>query len=644
MSLPSKRNANVSVRGPNHFNEQVKGTRVLNDLAPGLYTVAAKSIHLETESLAPTVSQSPVAVEAGTVASVTVDYGNVVPDTTKVIDAPAVTQVSGPPGGDQAVRFGATSQPDIAVGDVLMIGVGPQTPNGFLGRVTSITRRAGEVVAATTPASLFDAITSGSFSIDAPLPPIGDQTAPASLSKAITKRSLSAAALRQPISVKRRCGAFDLDISASFALTSDWHFDLKWGSRGLDHGRLVFSGAESASMSTRISGGAICAVTVGHLLTDIPLRPITILIGPYPIVVGANLNLEASAEANTTLGLESSLSQHATFAFGINYRGGQVTAVNEFNHEWGRDSFANLDDALAGSLTAGIGPTLEVLFFQAIKGPIVSTRTPELSLRAAPFGCPRWTLSGAFRAGMSFTNFPGLFNFAPRVLFETSPFILKQHDAHMYLTPSSGRTGTLVTVIGCAFASGELVDIRLGERTVATAVARTDGIFSAGFAIPDDAGPGPLVVTAKRVENTSPTATLTVLPVLPPILIAPQDAAIIPQNNPSSGCPLNPTRGRGIKLDFEWAADPQDTEPPAHYDLVVEHPGFNPVFSGRVDATHFQLVQCGTFVADANISGWQWRVRQVDGHGRLSAWSTRSFSFAPCRLADSTPCHVAPPG
>ncbi len=130
---------------------------------------------------------------------------------------------------------------------------------------------------------------------------------------------------------------------------------------------------------------------------------------------------------------------------------------------------------------------------------------------------------------------------------------------------------------------------------------------------------------------------------LPPNLTAPAEGAVIQQNNPASGCPLDPTRGQGFTADLEWAADPAGI-PPAHYELVVQHPGFNPLESVTVDDTRFQLVQCGGFIADANLSGWEWRVRSVDAAGNTSAWSTRSFSFGPCRLANGTPCHVAPPG
>src|SRR5262245_28023055 len=65
VGLTGKPDAKIDVLGPDGFKTKVKRTELLENLKPGQYTVTAKAIQLETSSLAPTVSQSPIAVEAG---------------------------------------------------------------------------------------------------------------------------------------------------------------------------------------------------------------------------------------------------------------------------------------------------------------------------------------------------------------------------------------------------------------------------------------------------------------------------------------------------------------------------------------------------------------------------------------------------
>jgi hypothetical protein len=144
-----------------------------------------------------------------------------------------------------------------------------------------------------------------------------------------------------------------------------------------------------------------------------------------------------------------------------------------------------------------------------------------------------------------------------------------------------------------------------------------------------------LVASSNAVQCQAPTPPY----LLRPNLIAPPDEAIIPQNNAASGCPASPTSGYGYMINFAWALDPNGIAP-ARYEIVVQRAGSSlPLLSTTVDATHFLLVQCGAFVADTNLSGWQWWVRSLDAAGNASLWATRNFSFAPCRLADNTQCH-----
>ena len=50
-----------------------------------------------------------------------------------------------------------------------------------------------------------------------------------------------------------------------------------------------------------------------------------------------------------------------------------------------------------------------------------------------------------------------------------------------------------------------------------------------------------------------------------------------------------------------------------------------------------------TFVADPNLTGWEWRVRAQYSGSSFGNWTTPApFRFHACRLQDGTPCRVPP--
>jgi hypothetical protein len=66
-----------------------------------------------------------------------------------------------------------------------------------------------------------------------------------------------------------------------------------------------------------------------------------------------------------------------------------------------------------------------------------------------------------------------------------------------------------------------------------------------------------------------------------------------------------------------------------------------PLIDTEIATTGYTYTACGSFVSDANLNNWQWRVRAYDAKAQFTDWSGwASFQFAPCRLSDGTPCHV----
>jgi hypothetical protein len=72
--LPSGVEADVGVFGPDDFNQAITASTALSELVPGDYEVVAVDVTHEDDIYSATVSESPVTVEAGGTATVSVSY------------------------------------------------------------------------------------------------------------------------------------------------------------------------------------------------------------------------------------------------------------------------------------------------------------------------------------------------------------------------------------------------------------------------------------------------------------------------------------------------------------------------------------------------------------------------------------------
>ncbi|QKZ17620.1 LppP/LprE family lipoprotein [Streptomyces chartreusis] len=108
-----------------------------------------------------------VTVSADGTASTTVDYNTVIPHTTKPVNAADIRSVDGE---RVTLTPGSTAAQKLAVGDVLVVGVGPHTPEGLLRKVTAVHTSSSGVTAVAKPAALRQAVPQGHISmVDVPV-------------------------------------------------------------------------------------------------------------------------------------------------------------------------------------------------------------------------------------------------------------------------------------------------------------------------------------------------------------------------------------------------------------------------------------------------------------------------------------------
>ena len=136
-----------------------------------------------------------------------------------------------------------------------------------------------------------------------------------------------------------------------------------------------------------------------------------------------------------------------------------------------------------------------------------------------------------------------------------------------------------------------------------------------------------------RDPASTPVASNQVAPPGQPVLLAPAMDAVIPQNDPASGCPFNASRGSGSRLSFDWT-DVTAEGGLAEYQIVVHGPRSPnlPIVDARVLPSEYVRLDCGGYVADPNLEGWVWKVRAFDRAGQAGEWTERRFHFGPCRV------------
>ena len=135
-----------------------------------------------------------------------------------------------------------------------------------------------------------------------------------------------------------------------------------------------------------------------------------------------------------------------------------------------------------------------------------------------------------------------------------------------------------------------------------------------------------------------------------PVPLEPINSAVIQQNRTDIGCALLPSpneaRGHGFQIVFQWRPASSSPTVITGYNVYAKHQAAStPTVNTLVSGSSYIYTSCNAFVADGNLTGWQWRVQPVYSGSVLGAWSPwADFQFAPCLLTGGAACYAPPPG
>jgi hypothetical protein len=290
---------------------------------------------------------------------------------TQVLDPSVVSSVPAPGRSGKLVYAGGN---DVQVGQIVAIGAGAATPDGFLGRVTKVVDVSGATVVSTVPATLLQAVPSGSLDAtartvsasEARVSPFAHASANVTCSGSLT------AQITQSMS-----------FSAGIALKGSWTL---FG--GLQNASLTADASAKASLKAVAAAAGACKLKKTSVLS-FPGPSVETFVGPVPVVMTSKitvyLDADASVKASTTTSASAGFSASAGIGWGKS-RG--FYPIRTFNSRFGFNPPLLSANA---TVDANLTPTIDVLLYGAV-GPQLALRS-GLAFNADISKNPWWTLT-----------------------------------------------------------------------------------------------------------------------------------------------------------------------------------------------------------------------------------------------------------
>jgi probable HAF family extracellular repeat protein len=497
--LPTGALANVTVTDPNGQQTTVTSSQIINAI-PGTYTLTAGPVVVGISTYIAAAITQTATVTSDNTTTATVDYGNIVPMTTKVLDSATWT---GPSVSSDGLTLTMSASGPMAQsltpGDVIVV---PPTsadgvaPKGMLRKVVSVSSNDSEIVATTQMGTLADAFERVSLQIQAqlaantiravhPAPGVTFRKG-ASFRRVVNGRKLQATSasfsdpcggnslgifdITQPIQIDAVPG---LTLSGSLEVCSGLNFTVNFGRPGIlwfhPQGNSLRATASIGAYSDLILQGDFLSGSFDQQITLATLEFGAIPIPGLPVWVTPEVSVFVGAKGNLTSGVSTEVSASGTFTGGVSYASGtwaRVPLTPSFQFAYQPPA---LDASMSAKAYAGI--EFDVYVYDVI-GPSFKPDA-YLDLEANISQNPWWTITGGLEGPMSFNvSFLGedLFSYYLGTMFDYTdaidsapgPFLPGLAvPAIQSITPQQvtvGSSSFKLSVIGSNFIPGAVVN------------------------------------------------------------------------------------------------------------------------------------------------------------------------------------------
>jgi outer membrane protein assembly factor BamB len=336
-------------------------------VAPGSYTVSATPVHIGNATYYPTAPTQQVTVGQGA-STITVDYYNIVPDTTRVLDAEgARTLMVSEAGTHISIGAGSAVARSLRVGGAVAIAPTIAAPHGMLAKVIAVRTADGRIEADVRRASVLEAITRGRFSATIIYSPdtlrirnlVGHDQGQLSFSQAKSRGlvggidgaregcSQAVPAVEIPFNYSlgpEANGPFGtsasagLTLSGSTSLCPNLDVAIDWGFLHINSAKVVAQLGEETSVAA--SAQASVSVDGSVDLLQLETGYIVVVVAGVPIVLQGEATLTLGADIEAVASFTASTTQTASAELGLEYQHGQVSPIQGANFSIQPLSFA----------------------------------------------------------------------------------------------------------------------------------------------------------------------------------------------------------------------------------------------------------------------------------------------------------------
>jgi hypothetical protein len=309
---------------------------------------------------------------------VTVDYGGNVPSpNTITLSAESLRLLSGVATDGNGLYFSQTNAELAAIhaGQILALPPVGLLPSGFLGRVVGVSNVGGQLFLSTTAASLSEALSKATISIDRPLNASDVTSSIATAAGASFRRSAAPLdSIEDGLSVQLNdLVVYDRDgnpattsdqlvLDGSVTANPQLHFDFDIDDFHLKNLQFYIQVNESVELT--IKSRLEASLFDGEKeFAHFEFGRIIIWVGWVPVVIVPEVALVARAKGTASVGIEVGVNQAAIFTAGLGYDDGDWDPIADFSSSF---SFNGPSFSAGANIKGLVGPRFKLLLYGVI--------------------------------------------------------------------------------------------------------------------------------------------------------------------------------------------------------------------------------------------------------------------------------------
>jgi hypothetical protein len=361
--------AAVNVTGPDGYEEQVTGTKVLDSLTSGRYSVTASPVkdaggtYWPVPSDWPHTWQTSVEVSTQEQSAVTINYADYVSSEVQVVPLGATESLVTAESSEELDVVRQAAGQTYRDGEILVSEPTPVAPDGYIVKVAKVEPSSDATLEtlAVHPVPLEEAV---------PEADVDEHATLAMYTSIFESKQLSC-----------KTGG-DITLSAEFHVTPSFTLKATWGTRKHRSAELDAALNEDASSEIVSAAHTGCELRPVNLGPSVQLAPhgIVFFVGPVPVVITASLGVAAEGSVNVDAAFRAYVEQQAALGIHLYYPRVDRNFGAEFPHAF-KVPFGRVTSGIDGSADVALVPELRVRLY-GLTGPTVGVRLyVKLSVR-----------------------------------------------------------------------------------------------------------------------------------------------------------------------------------------------------------------------------------------------------------------------